>query len=66
MRLVGQTFSMGVATMMLALHIGRAQITPGDYPPFLMGARAAFTTFVALSLIGTFISLARGKVRKNA
>jgi EmrB/QacA subfamily drug resistance transporter len=63
MRLTGQMLSMGTATLIFALFIGRVQITPEHYPLFLAGTRTAFGLFAGLCLLGTFVSLARGKIR---
>jgi EmrB/QacA subfamily drug resistance transporter len=63
MRLTGQMLSMGIATVIFAVHIGSAAITPEYYPQFLAGLRTAFTLFAALCFGGVFASLARGKVR---
>jgi EmrB/QacA subfamily drug resistance transporter len=63
MRLTGQMLSMGIATVIFALHIGSARITPDLYPQFLASLRTAFTLFAALCFGGIFASLARGKMR---
>jgi hypothetical protein len=62
MRLTGQMFSMGIAILLFAVHIGHTQITPEYYPVFLRIMRSAFIFFAALSFIGVFASFARGKV----
>jgi EmrB/QacA subfamily drug resistance transporter len=62
MRLTGQMFSMGIAMLIFAIHIGHAQITPEYYPAFLMSTRSAFIFLGALCSGGVFASLARGKV----
>ena len=63
MRLTGQMLSMGIATVIFALHIGSARIAPENYPQFLASVRTAFILFAALCFGGIFASLARGKVR---
>jgi EmrB/QacA subfamily drug resistance transporter len=63
MRLTGQMLSMGIATLIFALYLGRVQITPANYPLFMKSVRLAFTVFAGLCLCGTFASLARGRVR---
>jgi len=63
MRLTGQMFSMGVAMLVFAVYIGRAEITPENYPAFLTSAKTAFMIFTAVCFGGIFASLARGKVR---
>ncbi|MEJ2208884.1 MAG: MFS transporter [Anaerolineae bacterium] len=63
MRLMGQTFSQGIATLLFALYIGRVEIAPGNYPLFLASARTAFVIFAVLCVLGIFASLARGRIR---
>jgi EmrB/QacA subfamily drug resistance transporter len=63
MRVIGQMLSMGIATLLFAVYIGRVQITAASYPAFLQSARTAFFIFAALCFGGIFASLARGKVR---
>jgi len=61
MRLVGQMLSMGIAMLIVSLHIGAAEITPPLYPLFLASQRVCFAIFAALCVGGVFASLARGK-----
>ncbi|MBI4185886.1 MAG: MFS transporter [Chloroflexi bacterium] len=61
MRQVGFTLSMGIAMLIIAMHIGRVEITPEYYASVLSSARTAFAIFAVLSFSGIFISLARGK-----
>jgi EmrB/QacA subfamily drug resistance transporter len=63
MRLIGQVLSMGIATILFALFLGRVEITPELYPLFSISARMAFVVFAALCVIGVFASLARGDIR---
>jgi EmrB/QacA subfamily drug resistance transporter len=63
MRLIGQMLSMGMATLLFAIYLGRVQITVESYPFFLKSARTAFLIFAFLCAGGIFASLARGKVR---
>jgi len=63
MRLLGQMFSMGIATLILALYIGRVEITPDLYPVFIIGVKTAFISFAVLCGAGTILSLARGRLR---
>jgi len=62
MRLVGQMLSMGIAMIILAVFIGRVEITPEYYMSFLKSMNTAFIIFSALCFAGVFASLARGKV----
>ena len=63
MRLTGQMLSMGIAMLVFAVYLGRAQIKPENYPAFLTSAKTAFVIFAVLCFGGIFASLARGKVR---
>jgi len=63
MRLTGQMMSMGIALLVFAVYIGRAEITPENYPFFLRSAKTAFIIFTTLCFGGIFASLARGKMR---
>jgi MFS family permease len=65
MRLMGMMISMGIATLVFALYIGRIQITPEHYPAFIKSVRVAFTIFSILCIGGVFASLARGNIRMN-
>ncbi len=63
MRQIGFVLGMGVAMLMLALYIGRVQITPEYYLLFQESSRASFIILAILCFCGIFVSLARGKVR---
>jgi len=63
MRLIGQMLSMGIATLLFALYLGRVEITPDLYPLFSTSATMAFAVFAVLCVIGVFASLARGDIR---
>jgi hypothetical protein len=61
--MLGQMFSMGIATLAFSLTMGRKQITPKLYPAFLESVDAVFTVCAVLCILGIFASLARGKIR---
>jgi hypothetical protein len=63
MRMTGQMLSMGIATLIFSLLIGKAQITPASYALFLKSVKVSFVIFSALCGVGVFISLARGRMR---
>jgi len=63
MRLLGQMLSMGIATLVIALMIGRARITPDLYPALISSVRISFVIFACLCAAGTFFSLYRGDLR---
>ena len=64
MRLLGQMCSMAIATVFLAIFIGRAQIQPYNYSLFQTSMRSCFALFVVLCVIGIGFSLFRGEIRK--
>ncbi|MGF7119254.1 MFS transporter [Methanobacterium oryzae] len=59
MRLLGQTFSMGMILVIFAVYIGSAQFNPQNYPELLTSIQVAFTISVILGLVATVASLAR-------
>jgi EmrB/QacA subfamily drug resistance transporter len=61
MRLTGQMLSMGVATMVLNIFIGKASIGPENQSLFLRSIKVIFLLFSFLCFLGVFASLARGK-----
>ena len=62
MRITGQMISMGLATLIFALRIGRVQISPDVHPGFLAASRIVFILCAVLCLAGVFASLARGTI----
>jgi EmrB/QacA subfamily drug resistance transporter len=65
MRLLGQMFSMGIATLIFTLFIGRVRITAEHHPYFLKSLSVSFVIFSMLCFIGIFLSLARGRLRQR-
>jgi EmrB/QacA subfamily drug resistance transporter len=63
MRIAGQMLSMGIATLVFSIFIGKVRITPANFTHFLSGMRASFVIFFILCVGGVFFSLARGRVR---
>ncbi|NYB51133.1 MAG: MFS transporter [Methanobacteriaceae archaeon] len=61
MRLIGQTMSIGIATLIFALFIGRVQIAPAQYPALLESIQICFVVFTALCFVGVFVSWYRGE-----
>jgi MFS family permease len=60
MRLVGQMLSMGLASLVLALFVGREEVGPEHADGFTVAMRTAFGLFAVLCVAGVFASLARG------
>jgi len=63
MRVLGQMLSMGIATLVFALFIGRAEILPELYPALIKSIKIAFIIFSGLCAAGIFFSLSRGDLR---
>jgi EmrB/QacA subfamily drug resistance transporter len=63
MRVLGQLLSMGMATLVLAVVIGRVPITETVYPQLVKSMRYIFTVSAGLTFLGFFASLNRGNVR---
>lgn len=64
MRLIGQTLSLAMATLIIALLIGRVQIKPEHYPVFLQCVKTSFLIMSPLAVAGVFASLAGLKKQK--
>jgi len=65
MRLMGMMISMGIATLIFAIFIGRSQITMKHSAEFLKSMNVAFIVFSLLCFAGIFASLIRGKIANN-
>lgn len=57
MRQVGMSMSMGIATLVLALVVGRQVIQTADHPHLLTSVRITFLIFTVLCAAGAFASL---------
>lgn len=62
MRLTGQMVSMGIATLILQIYIGKETINPTNYDKFIDSIGTTFIVFAFLSAVGIWASLKRGKV----
>ena len=65
MRSLGMMISMGIATVLFSIFIGRIQITPEQYPLLIKSIMVAFTIFTLLCFGGIFASIVRGKMRAD-
>ena len=64
MRMVGGMLSMGIATLVFSLFIGKARITPANLPAFPRQHEGLVSSiFFVLCCGGVFFSLARGRMR---
>jgi MFS family permease len=57
MRMAGISMSLGIATLVLALEVGRQAIQPADYPQLLSSVRLSFLIFTGLCVCGVAASL---------
>ncbi len=64
MRLLGQICSMAVATVVLALLVGREAIVPSNYERFLLSIQTVFMISAGLCFCGIYFSWFRGSVLK--
>jgi MFS family permease len=64
MRQLGMMFSMGIVMMILALHLGHAEIELEHASEFVASMKLAFTVFAVMCFGGIFASLARGKMNR--
>lgn len=60
MRLIGQTMSIGIATLVFAFLLGRVQITPDQYGSLLSSIQISFVIFTIICLVGIYASWKRG------
>jgi len=65
MRTLGMMFSMGIATVVFSIYIGRVRITAEAYPLLITSTKVAFIIFTLLCFVGIFMSIARGELRKS-
>ncbi len=66
MRLTGQALSLGLVLLLFSLYIGRVQIDPAYYDPFIKAMRIAFSVSAVLCFGGIFASIARGKTHASS
>lgn len=59
MRLIGNVLSMGTATIVFSLYLGKVQITPQYYPAFLGSLKTIFLIFGLLCVVGAFAARTR-------
>ena len=62
-RVLGQMFSMAVVTLAFALIMGNNPLIPENYPALLQSIRMSLFTACCLSVVGIYLSMARGNIR---
>jgi len=65
MRLTGQAISLAVASMIIDLYMGSAQLSPAYAGLLLKSIKISFLLFALTCLGGIFASLARGNISTN-
>lgn len=65
MRLTGQTMSMGITLLVLALVLGKSGRDVASAAQLLSGIKITFTVFALLCVAGTWFSMKRGKLRHS-
>jgi EmrB/QacA subfamily drug resistance transporter len=65
MRMTGQMVSMGIATLVLHVFIGKERISVDNEQSFLHSITVTFSIFILLSFVGIWASLARGRRRQQ-
>ncbi len=65
MRVVGQALSVALVTLVLAVTVGRHEITAADNQQFLVGLRISFIIMAVLSAVCVVTSLVRGDVQRQ-
>lgn len=63
-RTVGQTLSMGLASLVLAIYIGNAPINSTNILSLLTSIKVTFIILTILCFVGIFASVARGKMHE--
>jgi EmrB/QacA subfamily drug resistance transporter len=66
MRMAGQNISLGLATLVLAIVVGRHEIQTSDYPHLLTSVRITFAVFTVLCVLGVAASLVGPRRREGS
>ena len=65
MRILGQMFSMTIATLVFSVIIGQQEIRPEIYDLFLKSLNIIFVVLFLICFFGIYFSMNRGKIRLN-
>ena len=65
MRLAGQAFSMGIASMAISFYIGNQPVTNAIHTSFMQSMKMTFIIFALLCSVGIYASSARIENRSN-
>ena len=61
MRMIGQTMSLGIAMLLIAVNIGQEKIDVQNYPQLLITIKNGLIIFAVICIPAIFASLARNK-----
>jgi len=64
MRMMGQSFSLGISLFVFSIYLGSAKIAPENYELLIKSVQSGFTIFSIISFLGMFASLKRGNIHK--
>jgi hypothetical protein len=62
MRLLGQTFGMGLTLIIFEVYLGKVQFNPQNYQQLLTSTRMAFLISAILCVTAIFASITRNKL----
>ena len=65
MRQIGMLLSMAIVMLILARHLGHADVSTQNQDAFMQAARIAFAIFGVMCFAGIFASLARGRLNRD-
>lgn len=64
MRMMGQSFSLGISLFVFSIYLGSAKITPENHQALIKSIQSGFTIFSIISFLGMFASIKRGNIHK--
>ncbi|KPU45681.1 multidrug resistance protein Stp [Oxobacter pfennigii] len=64
-RTVGQTFSLGITSLIMALYMGNESINASNQTAFIGAVKVTFSILTVLCIAGIFASVARGKINRS-
>jgi MFS family permease len=65
MRMIGQIFSMTIATLFFAILFDGETVSEVSVPTFLSAVRRGFATFALIGFVGIYFSSARGNLNRD-
>ncbi len=65
-RLIGQSFSMGIAGMVISLKMGTSQVVPKLFPDFIVSMKIIFLISILCCVIGTLASYSSRRILQKS